>query len=126
MEDKELYETEQCECGLGEECECLEENNVNLEDLVKQLNTIPPIELDNETMDEICSSEEFNKGIVNVLEVCGSLTALVNCGLTVEGAMDYILTMKTMEHNMELQKLNNQYGIDVARVQNVQIEKGQI
>lgn len=122
MENKELYETKQCECE--EECTCQDE--VNLQELLGQLNSIPPIQLDNETMDEICSSEEFNKGMVNVLEVCGSLTALINCGLTVEGAMDYILTMKTMEHNMELQKLNNQYGIDVARVQNVQIEKGQI
>lgn len=123
MEDKELYTTEQCECG--EECTCQDEE-MNLEDLLGQLNSIPPIQLDEETMSDICSSEEFSQGVFNVLEVCGSITALVNCGVTVEGALDYILTTATMKHNMELQKLNNDYGIEVAKNQSVLIDKNQV
>lgn len=125
MEEKDLYTTEQCECGLGDEYNCQEE--MNLEDLLGQLSAeIPPIQLDDDTMEGICNSEAFGKGIGNVVEVCGSITALVNCGVSVKDAMDYILTTATMKHNYELQVLNNEYGLEIAKHQAIQLEKTQL
>lgn len=65
------------------------------------------------------SRDNFHIGLNEISYYCGMLTGLMNCGLSQEIACEFIINIKNMEHQENLQNVINEGNIKVAKMQNV-------
>ena len=66
---------------------------------------------------------EFKKGLDDVSYVCGQITGLRNCGLSSKDALDYLITVQTLKHNMEVSEITSNMNIEVAKYVKRQAEE---
>lgn len=78
------------------------------------------IGLDTSNIDLQFDKKEFKKGVDKLSEICGSVTALVNVGITPDMALQYLsdreLTMKNLDNTYELSKLNTETALKQTQI----------
>jgi len=61
--------------------------------------------------------KDFQKGVNSMSFDCGKITSLINCGVSAQDAVSWILNEQTLKHNREQQILVNENNITVAKIQ---------
>lgn len=97
----------------------LEIDEDQLQELIGNIDKLPPIEIPFEWFD----SEKFHEGIKDTSYLAGVVTTLFNCGLSEGFILDYILNKETVAHNIEVTKLNKEMNIEVSKNAKVAQEK---
>lgn len=102
-----------------------QELDIDLSELVGEsdiTNTLPPIELDMEDFD----IDEFERGISDTSYDAGVITTLLNTGVTEGFVLDYLLNKATIDHNIQLAKLNNETQIQISKNQKIALDKQEL
>ena len=105
-----------------EENELVQEQSESAESLQQEY--FLPLDLDN-LEGKKYDKKAFQKGINDISEICGKICALTNVGISTQDALSFMINEKTIEHNIENQRLINENNIEIAKIQAVKIE-GQI
>lgn len=79
---------------------------------------LPPITIDLEHYDE----EEFHRGIKETSYLSGKITALLNCGLSEQTVLDYLLNEATIDYNLKAANVN----LEIAKIQRATQEKAEL
>ena len=69
---------------------------------------------------------EFKKGIKQYSAIAGAFTVLNSVGYPKDLIHEMILNDKTIQHNQQLQQMNNESSEKIAKIQEVKIEQSQI
>lgn len=74
------------------------------------------IELDCEHLSKyLINNKEFERGIKDYSYVCGAITALCNSGLKPSEAIDYVVNVDTIKHNLEVTKIGANATVESAK-----------
>lgn len=100
---------------------------INLEELInqtseKQESQLPPIEIDLGAYD----NDEFKKGITETSYLAGTITALLNTGVSEGFILEYLINKDTIQHNLDVTKLNNNAQIEISKNQKMSLDKQEI
>ena len=125
-----------CENNINKNEE-LEQENVSLEDMDKEqlLDIVYSLlaQKDKEidiTVDHLnditIDKSEFKKGIKQYSAIAGAFTVLNSVGYPKDLIHEMILNDKTIQHNQQLQQMNNESSEKIAKIQEVKIEQSQI
>ncbi|MED3562263.1 hypothetical protein [Bacillus xiapuensis] len=84
-----------------------------LEELMSgsEIDKLPPFQMELEDY----NFEEFKRGINDTSYIAGVITALFNAGLGESSVLDYLLSNKTIDHNIEVAKINREMNVEVAK-----------
>lgn len=139
--------SDQCDCNQDcAVCECEsdvveydyynseEENSedgnvktITMEESAEAMEIHGGIDIDIKNIEEcVYDKDEFKRGLDEHSYVAGAITALSNAGVPYNFIMDYIINKETIVHNIEYAKMNNEASIELAKVQNYQVEKNQM
>jgi len=83
---------------------------------------LPPIEISLETYDQ----DKFFQGIDDMSYFCGGIVAILNCGVTENFALNYMLNERTIAHNLETLKLSNAAQIEISKNQKMMLDKQEL
>jgi len=72
---------------------------------------LPPFLMELEDYDV----EEFKRGIHESSYLAGKITAILNAGFSESSALDLILSMETVKHNIEVAKLNKEMNVEMSK-----------
>lgn len=72
---------------------------------------LPPFLMELEDYD----LDEFKRGLKETSYLAGKITAILNAGLSESSALDLILSMETVKHNIEVAKLNKEMNVEVSK-----------
>ena len=125
-----------CENNINKNDE-VEQENVSLEDLSKdELLDVcyslleqkdKEIDINVDNLDGITiDKNEFKKGIKQYSAIAGAFTVLNSVGYPKDLIHEMILNDKTIQHNQQLQQMNNESSEKIAKIQEVKIEQSQI
>ena len=125
-----------CENNINKNEE-LEQENVSLEDMDKEqlLDIVyslleqkdKEIDINVDNLDGITiDKNEFKKGIKQYSAIAGAFTVLNSVGYPKDLIHEMILNDKTIQHNQQLQQMNNESSEKIANIQEVKIEQSQI
>ena len=125
-----------CENNINKNEE-LEQENVSLEDMDKEqlLDIVyslleqkdKEIDINVDNLDGITiDKNEFKKGIKQYSAIAGAFTVLNSVGYPKDLIHEMILNDKTIQHNQQLQQMNNESSEKIAKIQEVKIEQSQI
>ena len=125
-----------CENNINKNEE-LEQENVSLEDMDKEqlLDIVyslleqkeKEIDINVDNLDDITiDKSEFKKGIKQYSSIAGAFTVLNSVGYPKDLIHEMILNDKTIQHNQQLQQMNNESSEKIAKIQEVKIEQTQI
>ena len=125
-----------CENNINKNEE-LEQENVSLEDMDKEqlLDIVyslleqkdKEIDINVDNLDGIAiDKNEFKKGIKQYSAIAGAFTVLNSVGYPKDLIHEMILNDKTIQHNQQLQQMNNESSEKIAKIQEVKIEQSQI
>ena len=125
-----------CENNINKNEE-LEQENVSLEDMDKEqlLDIVyslleqkdKEIDINVDNLDDITiDKNEFKKGIKQYSAIAGAFTVLNSVGYPKDLIHEMILNDKTIQHNQQLQQMNNESSEKIAKIQEVKIEQSQI
>ena len=67
-------------------------------------------------------ADEFQRGINEYSFVCGALTALCNSGLTPAEAIEYIVNVDTIKHNLEVTRIGADATIESSKYASIKGE----
>ena len=115
----------------------LEQENMSLEDMDKEqlLDIVyslleqkdKEIDINVDNLDGIAiDKNEFKKGIKQYSAIAGAFTVLNSVGYPKDLIHEMILNDKTIQHNQQLQQMNNESSEKIAKIQEVKIEQSQI
>lgn len=104
-----------------------DEQEISLDQLEELMNSsdidkLPPIEIGFEHYD----ADEFQRGIDETSYLAGRVTALLNAGLSEATVMDLILSQASIEHNIEVAKINKEMNVEMAKNQRINAEKHEL
>ena len=125
-----------CENNINKNEE-LEQENMSLEDMDKEqlLDIVyslleqkdKEIDINVDNLDGITiDKNEFKKGIKQYSAIAGAFTVLNSVGYPKDLIHEMILNDKTIQHNQQLQQMNNESSEKIAKIQEVKIEQSQI
>ena len=125
-----------CENNINKNEE-LEQENMSLEDMDKEqlLDIVyslleqkdKEIDINVDNLDGIAiDKNEFKKGIKQYSAIAGAFTVLNSVGYPKDLIHEMILNDKTIQHNQQLQQMNNESSEKIAKIQEVKIEQSQI
>ena len=125
-----------CENNINKNEE-LEQENVSLEDMDKEqlLDIVyslleqkdKEIDINVDNLDGITiDKNEFKKGIKQYSAIAGAFTVLNSVGYPKDLIHEMILNDKTIQHNQQLQQMNNESSEKIAKIQEVKLEQSQI
>ena len=125
-----------CENNINKNEE-LEQENVSLEDMDKEqlLDIVyslleqkdKEIDINVDNLDGITiDKNEFKKGIKQYSAIAGAFTVLNSVGYPKDLIHEMILNDKTIQHNQQLQQMNNESSEKIAKIQEVKTEQSQI
>ena len=125
-----------CENNINKNEE-LEQENMSLEDLSKdELLDVcyslleqkdKEIDINVDNLDGITiDKNEFKKGIKQYSAIAGAFTVLNSVGYPKDLIHEMILNDKTIQHNQQLQQMNNESSEKIAKIQEVKTEQSQI
>ena len=125
-----------CENNINKNEE-LEQENMSLEDMDKEqlLDIVyslleqkdKEIDINVDNLDGITiDKNEFKKGIKQYSAIAGAFTVLNSVGYPKDLIHEMILNDKTIQHNQQLQQMNNESSEKIAKIQEVKIEQAQI
>ena len=125
-----------CENNINKNEE-LEQENVSLEDMDKEqlLDIVyslleqkdKEIDINVDDLNDITiDKSEFKKGIKQYSAIAGAFTVLNSVGYPKDLIHEMILNDKTIQHNQQLQQMNNESSEKIAKIQEVKIEQSQI
>ena len=125
-----------CENNINKNEE-LEQENVSLEDMDKEqlLDIVyslleqkdKEIDINVDNLDGITiDKNEFKKGIKQYSAIAGAFTVLNSVGYPKDLIHEMILNDKTIQHNQQLQQMNNESSEKIAKIQEVKTEQAQI
>ena len=125
-----------CENNINKNEE-LEQENVSLEDMDKEqlLDIVyslleqkdKEIDINVDDLNDITiDKNEFKKGIKQYSAIAGAFTVLNSVGYPKDLIHEMILNDKTIQHNQQLQQMNNESSEKIAKIQEVKIEQSQI
>jgi hypothetical protein len=83
---------------------------------------LPPMEIPFEWYD----SKSFQKGIDDMSYLSGQITALLNCGVSEDFVLDFLLNKETIKHNIETANINKEMNIEMAKNQRLVAEKNEL
>ena len=115
----------------------LEQENMSLEDMDKEqlLDIVyslleqkdKEIDINVDNLDGITiDKNEFKKGIKQYSAIAGAFTVLNSVGYPKDLIHEMILNDRTIQHNKQLQQMNNESSEKIAKIQEVKIEQSQI
>ena len=115
----------------------LEQENMSLEDMDKEqlLDIVyslleqkdKEIDINVDNLDGITiDKNEFKKGIKQYSAIAGAFTVLNSVGYPKDLIHEMILNDKTIQHNQQLQQMNNESSEKIAKIQEVKTEQAQI
>ena len=115
----------------------LEQENVSLEDMDKEqlLDIVyslleqkdKEIDINVDNLDGITiDKNEFKKGIKQYSAIAGAFTVLNSVGYPKDLIHEMILNDRTIQHNQQLQQMNNESSEKIAKIQEVKTEQAQI
>ena len=115
----------------------LEQENMSLEDMDKEqlLDIVyslleqkdKEIDINVDNLDGITiDKNEFKKGIKQYSAIAGAFTVLNSVGYPKDLIHEMILNDKTIQHNQQLQQMNNESSEKIAKIQEVKTEQSQI
>ena len=88
---------------------------------------LPPIELDIQNLEDCqIDKKEFQKGIKRGSELAGYFTVLKNAGVDSNTILQMILNEQTIQHNIDMAKINNEAQIEIVEKQQIVLEKQQV
>jgi len=99
-------------------------NKEELQDTeLSEIESLYFIPMNTDNLSEIkYDKKEFQKG-VNIMSFdCGKITALINCGVSAQDAVSWILNEQTLEYNREQQILVNENNVTLAKIQSAKAE----
>ena len=125
-----------CENNINKNEE-LEQENVSLEDMDKEqlLDIVyslleqkdKEIDINVDNLDGITiDKNEFKKGIKQYSAIAGAFTVLNSVGYPKDLIHEMILNDRTIQHNQQLQQMNNESSEKIAKIQEVKTEQAQI
>ena len=125
-----------CENNINKNEE-LEQENMSLEDMDKEqlLDIVyslleqkdKEIDINVDNLDGITiDKNEFKKGIKQYSAIAGAFTVLNSVGYPKDLIHEMILNDKTIQHNQQLQQMNNESSEKIAKIQEVKTEQAQI
>ena len=125
------------DCKDVEMNEELEQENMSLEDMDKEqlLDIVyslleqkdKEIDINVDDLNDITiDKSEFKKGIKQYSAIAGAFTVLNSVGYPKDLIHEMILNDKTIQHNQQLQQMNNESSEKIAKIQEVKIEQSQI
>ena len=125
-----------CENNINKNEE-LEQENVSLEDMDKEqlLDIVyslleqkdKEIDINVDDLNDITiDKSEFKKGIKQYSAIAGAFTVLNSVGYPKDLIHEMILNDKTIQHNQQLQQMNNESSEKIAKIQEVKTEQAQI
>ena len=125
-----------CENNINKNEE-LEQENMSLEDMDKEqlLDIVyslleqkdKEIDINVDNLDGITiDKNEFKKGIKQYSAIAGAFTVLNSVGYPKDLIHEMILNDRTIQHNQQLQQMNNESSEKIAKIQEVKIEQSQI
>ena len=125
-----------CENNINKNEE-LEQENMSLEDMDKEqlLDIVyslleqkdKEIDINVDDLNDITiDKSEFKKGIKQYSAIAGAFTVLNSVGYPKDLIHEMILNDKTIQHNQQLQQMNNESSEKIAKIQEVKIEQSQI
>ena len=125
-----------CENNINKNEE-LEQENMSLEDMDKEqlLDIVyslleqkdKEIDINVDNLDGVTiDKNEFKKGIKQYSAIAGAFTVLNSVGYPKDLIHEMILNDKTIQHNQQLQQMNNESSEKIAKIQEVKIEQSQI
>lgn len=101
---EEVEDVEQTELELtAEQLEQLLAGNDN--------DKLPPFELSIEEYD----LEEFQCGIKDSSYIAGVITSLLNVGVSESFVLDYLMTTKTIEHNLKTAEIQRDMNVEISK-----------
>jgi hypothetical protein len=80
---------------------------------------LPPIEIPFEFYD----TDEFYRGIHETSYLAGKITAILNAGFSEASALDLILSMETVKHNIKVAEINRETSVEVSKNAKLSQEK---
>ena len=101
-----------CDCGCEDDDDYDEDVEIGYP---CTLNVIPKYDVD-----------KFQKGVDSISEMCGSITALTNCGLKIPLAVEMVMNLKMMDKELEALEKNGEIQKEVSKNTMIQLEKQQI
>ena len=125
-----------CENNINKNEE-LEQENVSLEDMDKEqlLDIVyslleqkdKEIDINVDNLDGITiDKNEFKKGMKQYSAIARAFTVLNSVGYPKDLIHEMILNDKTIQHNQQLQQMNNESSEKIAKIQEVKTEQSQI
>ena len=125
-----------CENNINKNEE-LEQENMSLEDMDKEqlLDIVyslleqkdKEIDINVDNLDGITiDKNEFKKGIKQYSAIAGAFTVLNSVGYPKDLIHEMILNDRTIQHNQQLQQMNNESSEKIAKIQEVKTEQSQI
>ena len=125
-----------CENNINKNEE-LEQENVSLEDMDKEqlLDIVyslleqkdKEIDINVDNLDGITiDKNEFKKGIKQYSAIAGAFTVLNSVGYPKDLIHEMILNDKTIQHNQQLQQMNNESSEKIAKIKEIKTEQAQI
>jgi hypothetical protein len=86
-----------------------------------------PVELEMSDVEFLdINQNEFAKGINEASYISGYYTALVNSGMSLEFAQNYLLNVLACNMSIEIAKINAQSNVDVSKHQQIVMEKNSL
>jgi hypothetical protein len=72
---------------------------------------LPPIVLEVEQYD----LDEFQRGIKDASYLAGTITAILNAGVSEGFVLDYLLNKETIKHNLETARINKDMNVEMSK-----------
>lgn len=102
-------------------------SQVQLQSQYSEEYLIDPILIDIENLTEVCLNEEkFQEGLKDISKTCGMITGLVNAGLSVIDALNYLTNQEIMENNIKLAEINKEASVGIAKEQSLHVDKNSL
>ena len=119
----ELEKEYQCDC---EECNGEElYTQEQVLDIVEEIT--PKIFISTESCGGIeLDKKEFAKGVKEVSNICGRISAILSTGVSKESVIDIIMNLQNIEFNKIVNTENNNTNKETAKLQNIQVQSQQI
>lgn len=104
-----------------------------VEDIVEQVREYVCENTDDESYDflpiecnelENCKidAEDFQKGLDNISFVCGQVTGLINIGFTPSQALEYVINLETIAHNLDVTNIGAKASVECAKIAAIKAE----
>ena len=80
---------------------------------------LPPIEIAIEDYD----MEEFKRGLNEASHLAGTITAILNTGVSEGFVLDYLLNKENITHNIKVAEINKEMNIEMSKSQKATQDK---